>query len=350
MASLDSLPPDQRAVLQLVLQRGRTYDEIAAMLAIDRAGVRQRALSALDALGPQTGVPAERRGLITDYLLGQLPARVSATTREQLGDSPSDRAWARVVASELTTIAANPLPEIPVEPTRRGEPEEPEDVESPEAEPKASAAEPAVVAAGPAAGAPPARDEPSATGGRPERPRGPRSSRRGGAILLGLALVVIVVAVVLVAMSGGGKKASATTSIASTPTTTPPSGSSTGSTTTPQVLRQINLSSPAAPQSKTSGLADVLKQGNIDGIAIVAQNVTPNTKHDAYAVWLYNSPTDSHLLGYVNPGVGTNGRLSTAGPLPSNASHYTQLIVTLETQSNPRVPGKIVLQGAFSLG
>jgi hypothetical protein len=73
MASLDSLPPDQRAVLQMVLQRGRNYDEIAGMLSIDRAAVRERALSALDALGPGTRVPAERRALITDYLLGQLP-------------------------------------------------------------------------------------------------------------------------------------------------------------------------------------------------------------------------------------------------------------------------------------
>src|SRR5205807_611635 len=46
--SLDSLPADQRAVLQLVLQRGRSYDDIAALLSIDRAAVRQRALGALD--------------------------------------------------------------------------------------------------------------------------------------------------------------------------------------------------------------------------------------------------------------------------------------------------------------
>ena len=55
MASLDSLPADQRAVLQLVLQRGRSYDDIAKLLSIDRAAVRQRALAALDALGPGDG-------------------------------------------------------------------------------------------------------------------------------------------------------------------------------------------------------------------------------------------------------------------------------------------------------
>ena len=44
MATLDSLPADQRAVLQLVLRRGRSYDEIARLLSIDRAAVRERAL------------------------------------------------------------------------------------------------------------------------------------------------------------------------------------------------------------------------------------------------------------------------------------------------------------------
>ena len=45
MGSLETLPPDQRAVLDLVLQRGRSYDDIARLLAIDRAAVRGRAMS-----------------------------------------------------------------------------------------------------------------------------------------------------------------------------------------------------------------------------------------------------------------------------------------------------------------
>src|SRR5437764_7199433 len=113
MGSLDSLPPDQRAVLQMVLGRGRGYDEIAKMLQIERADVRQRALAALDALGPGTRVPAERRALITDYLLGQLPAGVGEEARESLARSPTERAWARVVASELQSMSSGPLPEIP---------------------------------------------------------------------------------------------------------------------------------------------------------------------------------------------------------------------------------------------
>ena len=82
MGSLDTLPPDQRAVLDLVLQRGRSYDDIARLLAIDRAAVRARALADFDELGPDTGIAPESRALITDYLLGQLPDQVAEQTRE----------------------------------------------------------------------------------------------------------------------------------------------------------------------------------------------------------------------------------------------------------------------------
>src|ERR1700733_12268587 len=113
MASLDNLPPDQRAVLDLVLQRGRSYDDIARLLAIDRAAVRARALAAFDAIGPDTGLAPESRALITDYLLGQLPDKVAEQTRDRLAESPYERAWARVLPSELSPVASKPLPEIP---------------------------------------------------------------------------------------------------------------------------------------------------------------------------------------------------------------------------------------------
>jgi hypothetical protein len=50
----------------------------------------------------------------------------------------------------------------------------------------------------------------------------------------------------------------------------------------------------------------------------------------------------------VNPGVGKNGRLETAGGLPSNAGRFKQLLVTLETTANPKSPGQIVLEGTLT--
>ncbi len=82
---------------------------------------------------------------------------------------------------------------------------------------------------------------------------------------------------------------------------------------------------------------------------IRAQNVPANTGRNAYAVWLYNSGSDEHILGFVNPGVTNTGVLQTAGPLPANASRYSQLLVTLESTAKPTVHGTIVLQGALKI-
>src|ERR1700759_1765518 len=101
MGSLDTLSPDQRAVLDLVLQRGRSYDDIARRLAIDRAAVRARALAAFDELGPDTGIAPESRALITDYLLGQLPERVAEQTRARLPHTHPPPGAGRGAASRI---------------------------------------------------------------------------------------------------------------------------------------------------------------------------------------------------------------------------------------------------------
>jgi hypothetical protein len=348
MASLDSLPPDQRAVLQLVLQRGRSYDDIAAMLSIDRAAVRQRALDAFDALGPANSISAPQRALLTDYLLGQLPTRVAEQVHERLGASPPDRAWARMIASELGALAVDPLPEIPVGSTRRP-PEEP-------------------VVAGvvpdPSAGAEYQQYEdermPMAAKIRPDfgldEPGAPVTSRRGGAILLALVgLVVVVVVVIVVATSGSTPKpkpSASTTPASSTGTATTPA-STTGTTTTgskAKLLTQVNLV-PADPSVKNrAGVAQVIQSGATIGVVVVAQGVPANTTHNAYAIWLYNSPTDAKLLGFVNQRVKADGKLQTEGALPPNASHYKQMLLTVETHGSPKTPGTIVLEGQPSTG
>ena len=123
MPSLDNLPGDQRAVLEMVLKRGRSYDDIARLLSLDRAAVRERAQIALDTIGPHAEVAPEHQHRIADYLLGQLSDADAAAVRDLLADSPSDRAWARVVSSELAPLTGEtPLPEIPVE---RAAPREP---------------------------------------------------------------------------------------------------------------------------------------------------------------------------------------------------------------------------------
>jgi hypothetical protein len=350
MASLDSLPGDQRAVLQLVLSRGRSYEKIGGLLSINPSAVRERAQLALDALGPDTHITPEAQARVADYLLGQLPDSETREVRDLLAGSPDARAWARVVSSELAPLAGErPMPEIPAD-----------------ASPARDHAEP-IAGLGPA--------QPESEPAESERRRGRRrrkrtqaeeeaapadarrSSRLGGALVILLA-VVAVGAVLFFVLRGGhsNNHAAASTSTvsssaaasATTPTT---ASSTTSSSTSAKVVSQINLTPPSSDKtSKAAGIAEVLNEGSTDGVAIVAQNVPPNSTKppDAYAVWLYNSPKDAKILGFVNPGVGKTGRLSTAGALPTNASRYKQLIVTVETTASPKAPGTIILQGALT--
>jgi hypothetical protein len=113
------------------------------------------------------------------------------------------------------------------------------------------------------------------------------------------------------------------------------------------VVGQSNLNPPGGT-GQAKAVAFVVKEGSAFGIVIEAAHVAPNN-HNAYAAWLYNSPTDAYRLGFVSPPVGKSGQLQVGSPLPTNAAHYKQLLLTLETQSNPKSPGTIVLQGPFSL-
>jgi hypothetical protein len=58
MSRFDDLPPDLRATLSLLLDRGKSYAEIADMLAIPESAVRDRAHAALDALSAGPAQPA----------------------------------------------------------------------------------------------------------------------------------------------------------------------------------------------------------------------------------------------------------------------------------------------------
>jgi hypothetical protein len=323
-STLDRLPPDQQAVLQMVLGRGMGYDEIARLLSIDRAAVRDRALAALDALGPATPVQAPRRALITDYLLAQLPPRVSQEVRSNLAQSPSERAWARVLAAELAPLSDQPLPEIPTlvsEPWGQSATSGAERQSAQEGDGAALAGVPAD-----------ALELGEAPGTRP------RSSRLGGAVLLAVAAAAAIAAILIfVVFRGAGSTSHKARS--GTPVSTKTSTSQT------RPLAQINLTAPH--RGKAVGIAEVLRAGGATALVIVAQGLKPNTKHDAYAVWLYSSSSDFYRLGYVQQAVTSNGKLQTAGRLPANASHFRQILVTLQSGPGNR-PGKIVLKGALA--
>jgi Sigma-70, region 4 len=306
MARIDDLPADQRAALQLLLKQGRSYDEIAQLLRIDESAVRERARAALDHLGPDDveDLTLEQQDEIADYLLGQQSASRRAATRELLETSAPGRAWARVVAGELRPLAGDDLPEIPAEAAEVDE----------------------------------AFDALQARTTHRERTQ--RSSRVGGAILLAGLAIGLVVAILAIAGvfsgddgddDGGGTRTTATTSTQAQP----------------QVEAQINLTPPEGQGGDAAAVAQIARQGDQRAVALVAQGLQQASENRFYAIWLYTSPTRAKFLGFPNPQPTSNGRMETGFALPNDANQYRELVVTRETQEEPKQPGTIVLRGAL---
>jgi Anti-sigma-K factor rskA/Sigma-70, region 4 len=269
---LDRLPPDQRAVLSLLLERGRSYSEVADLLAIPERAVRERAHAALDALASDPASAGHAAPAVEHS--ARSAASASAYTSRSRGSARS--------------------------------------------------------------GTHDTSDRPGARSGSSSA-----SSRRGGLLLLGGIVVVIVVAVLLIS-SGGGKGSSSTTSTKTSTTTS----TAASSASKPKLDKTITLT-PGEPELKATGLAYVLSEGNRRAFYVAAQGLPPSSGF-FYAVWLYNSQSESTPLGKA-PNVGSNGRMEGGGPLPSNAGSYSKLIITRETSTDPKEPGPIVMTGAFGL-
>ena len=130
---LDALAPDQRAVVQLVLQRERSYAQIAELLKISEDAVRARAHAGLSALAPEVELPADKVAQIADFLLGQQNGKPRQATRKLLREDEAARAWAATVRASLEDVG--PVPDLPA---GKGKP--------------AAAAAPAAAEAGPRGG------------------------------------------------------------------------------------------------------------------------------------------------------------------------------------------------------
>ena len=103
-------------MLQLLLERGQSYEDIASLLGGSRDDVRRRARAALEELGGQD--PDREIGL-TDYILGQADPIGRADAVRHLQSDPDSLALAEELANKLRLIAPQAeLPDLP-EPKRR---------------------------------------------------------------------------------------------------------------------------------------------------------------------------------------------------------------------------------------
>src|SRR4051794_15905351 len=103
VVAFESLAPDQRAAVELVL-RGRSYAELGSLLGISEDKVRSRAHGGLEALAPDLPPPS-RAAQVADWLLGQ-------------GDEPRDldaasRRWAETIAAPLREVDGAKVPALP---------------------------------------------------------------------------------------------------------------------------------------------------------------------------------------------------------------------------------------------
>jgi hypothetical protein len=301
VVAFERLAPDQRAAVELVL-RGRSYAELGSLLGISEETVRARAHGGLEALAPDLPPPA-RAGEVADWLLGQ--------GSEPAGLDAASRRWAETIAAPLRDVDGAKVPALPW--------------------------------VADAAPAPPARTPATPPPATAATPSPGRTSRLGGAILIGAAVVVIAAVLVFVLTRGGDDNNAAGTG------TPAPTAEATG---TPQAQAgDIVLRGPAG--SKAIGLMRLFKANdNTVRFALAAQDVEPNKGKQTYSIWFQKKNGSARRLGVAQDPVGSDRTLTTAGPrnedvskFPEWFASYDTVIVSLDSSATAKKPGTVILSG-----
>ena len=318
---IDTLAPDQRAAVQLVLRQGLSYGELSEMLGMPEETIRARARGGLEALAPDLPAPA-RAGEIADWLLGQQSEKHAARTLEFLLSDPAAKKWAETVAKPLRKVPGGEnVPELPGKSRANGKPpvEPKPEREAPPA-PRADAA------------AAPTRDAP------------PRSSRLGGALLIGGAVVIVAAVLAFVFLRGDDPEPSADTPTTATPTATPSAvGLQPG---------DVVMQGPAG--SKALAVLRLVPTGeNRIEFALVGQDIPPNANGERYSLWFRNEDGKAQLVGDLAKPVGQNGQLASSGPGEDNIDDFPTWFQSYETavitQDEPgaKEPGRVIVSGAL---
>jgi hypothetical protein len=301
-----ALTDEQRAMLQLLLEGGQSYEDIGSLLGIAPDEVHSRARSALRDIG---GADPDAQVGLSDYLLGQADPIGRADAVRHLQSDPEDNALAQRLVQNLRLLA--PRAQLPEIPEARGGRRAP-------APPPASAA--------PSQAPPPAPQAP----GAPSAPKGPGvASRVAGAIsgiggvrgrrrtqlLVGLAcalaLVIVVVVVATAGGDGGGGDCqgvdTSTAQQAGVPTIKlVATGSAADADCPPSGQVTLGATQQAAGNQNQNQTPTFALQAN-------AVHLQPSADGERYLLWLYKSDTQSLPLGQET--VGENGDLNGGVPL-----------------------------------
>jgi hypothetical protein len=317
VATFDQLSAEQQAIVELVLKRGQSYEELADMLGMTSPRVQELARDALVTLSPVSAKPveAEWRGQLADYVLGQQSGPESTATRGHLRRSEPARTWTRSLLDSLDTLYQVDMPQIPDgggggrERTREKRPLRPEREEKAAAEPR-----------------------------EPLTPEAEAAVRRRRMIGAGGATAVVLLLVVLVWPVGlltGGNDSSGSSGSSNT---------STNAQATPTVLGQVELK---ALKGKSGQGAAVIARRSGQLQLLVQARLTPTKAKQAYEVWLYNSQGDAKSLGAQV--TDQQGNLTGAAQLPADYKKFRFIDLSLEkVDNNTKHSGDSVLRAAIA--
>jgi hypothetical protein len=284
------LTDDQRAMLQLLLQRGQSYEDIGGLLGLDVEQVRSRARAALAEIG---GEDPDREVSLTDYLLGQADPIGRADVARQLQSDGRARDLAQRLSTQLRVLAPGAeLPQLPgVGPGAAGRRKESAPVPAPAPSVDGGAAAP-----GGGAGL-------AATLSR-------RQKQVIAALLGGGGLLLVVVLAVAGVFGGGGGGDESSSSGNSSPQQASNASGLTRAVLTPQ------------NGSKAEGVAIFKAFRNTPVLLINVTGLKPSGPGQGYVIWLYGAPSRAFPL--VRQRVGGNGQMRGVAPIP------TQLIQALQ--------------------
>jgi hypothetical protein len=174
----------------------------------------------------------------------------------------------------------------------------------------------------------------------------PRSSRLGGALLIGALVLAVGGALYLILGRGDDDE----------PQATAPASESAATATPTATGNDIVLQGPDG--SSAAGLMRLIRRE--DGavqFAIAAQDVPANKGKEVYAVWFTREGGTPRRLGFAQSQVTKEGVLTTGGPqrgdedeFPRWFATYEKVLVTRETDAKAKRPGPAVLEGTLPAG